>query len=356
MHSLMRIPHCISLLSLLMFTQVSCADNSDPASLMSEWANCKQEFLNEINDSLDTVLSQLDNLEIQARSNGDLAKLNAVKETHAVFVEKGTVPPSIDRTEFDRVRKKASAAFSLASKELVVKALRSKEDKIAELIDKEAKLLLVPLVADVQARWTAAVSSYWKEVEEAKVVIVAQLKIRESKARADGDPTVVNAMKEATQSFQATGIVPDMVSTAQYDKLRKDSREKLKQTNKSLVRLLLMNGQDELASTIADSLEAALVGERSENGEVTQARLDRRKEWVNTSYKTVFRHVGGKRWKEYESSGKLVRDLNETGRTDDYVEVFLLDRKQTFRLYERRADMLKDGRWEWVSNGNWSNN
>lgn len=79
-----------------------------------------------------------------------------------------------------------------------------------------------------------------------------------------------------------------------------------------------------------------------------------RSRWINESYDTTIYQVDGKRWAERENkTGTVKWDLEETARTDDYIELRNAGRGQTWRVFARRID-LKDGDgWKWLSNGRW---
>ena len=81
---------------------------------------------------------------------------------------------------------------------------------------------------------------------------------------------------------------------------------------------------------------------------------DDRLRWSNTSYDSQLRHIKGKNWEEFDNkTGKLRWHLTETSRTEEYVELKLLERDQLYRVYSLRLELLKDGKWGWLSNGKW---
>jgi hypothetical protein len=55
-----------------------------------------------------------------------------------------------------------------------------------------------------------------------------------------------------------------------------------------------------------------------------------------------------------ENKTKKVRwQLDEISRGPDYIELFLPDRQQTLRVYDKRVDFKVSGKWQWLSNGYW---
>jgi hypothetical protein len=75
---------------------------------------------------------------------------------------------------------------------------------------------------------------------------------------------------------------------------------------------------------------------------------------VNLSYNTIIQHVGNKDWEEFDNkTGRLHLRYVEKARTADYLEVICPARNQELRFYAKRAELKKDGKWEWVANGHW---
>lgn len=84
------------------------------------------------------------------------------------------------------------------------------------------------------------------------------------------------------------------------------------------------------------------------------AQTDKRSRWLNHSYKSEIRHVEGKRWVEVvNATQKTSWHYTETGRTPEYIELFLEERKQTMRFSATRMDLNRGGKWDWVANGRW---
>lgn len=81
---------------------------------------------------------------------------------------------------------------------------------------------------------------------------------------------------------------------------------------------------------------------------------DTRRTWLNTSYDSTVRHVRDKTWEEVDNkTGKVKWPLTEKDRTTEYIELQLAERDHTYRLLPTKLELLKDGKWEWLSNGKW---
>lgn len=76
--------------------------------------------------------------------------------------------------------------------------------------------------------------------------------------------------------------------------------------------------------------------------------------WINESYDCVTYHVKDKQWAELDNKTKKIKwYYSETARTPEYVELFNETRKETVRFFAKRAEFMKGGKWEWISNGHW---
>jgi hypothetical protein len=84
--------------------------------------------------------------------------------------------------------------------------------------------------------------------------------------------------------------------------------------------------------------------------------LGERSVWVNKSYKSKIVKITNSVWHEIMDEGKkLAWHYDLVDANDDYVELYLRERKQYMRIYADHAD-LKDGNdWKLVANGNWTN-
>ena len=341
-------------LALQAFWSTNCSgQNQSDSAIADEWQTSKQAFLYDINRSLNLILQQLDTLESKLRNEGSFDKVKALTEIRALFVEKGEIHRSIDRAEYDRVREQAVQSFASRKKELLTKALQARNDSIAEIIKLEHDELSNPLVADINARWASAIANYHTERDEAKALIVSQLEKIESKARTDADPAAVATAKKAKADFLENVALPTGVAKGPYEARINKAKDRLQQINKSLVRTLLLNNQDDMASSMASSLGTAVVSPKFGKSLQTRHVDDSRKAWRNISYNTTFFHREGDAWEEVNLSGKLEKKVRELSRNNDYVEVMLIERQHLLRLFKDHAEMLKDGRWQWVANGEW---
>jgi len=85
-----------------------------------------------------------------------------------------------------------------------------------------------------------------------------------------------------------------------------------------------------------------------------QEQGDGRSRWINESYDTTIYHVKGKQWEVSDNkTGKVVWNLVETARTEDYVELFNAKRKEHQRLFAKRMEAKRGDKWRWLANGHW---
>jgi hypothetical protein len=81
---------------------------------------------------------------------------------------------------------------------------------------------------------------------------------------------------------------------------------------------------------------------------------DRRRIWSNQSYNSRIEWVVNDSWREVENLTGVTRwHFRELSRTDEYLELQLIERSQTIRFYPDKAEVLNNGKWEWISNGKW---
>jgi S1-C subfamily serine protease len=81
---------------------------------------------------------------------------------------------------------------------------------------------------------------------------------------------------------------------------------------------------------------------------------DSRKAWVNESAGTTVQWINADNWNEFETgSGKPRLTYREVHRNKQYIELSSVDRKQSIRIYVRRANVLKGDRWDLLANGHW---
>jgi len=223
---------------------------------------------------------------------------------------------------------------------VISQSLQSKEEAAATFI------------AEVQAKWRKAATDYATEVEKAKSLILIQLEKMEAKARTAGQSSSVEKAKIAKERFIATGTLPIGVSAKIYETKISREKDRLKGINKSLVKTLLLNQHDDQAKALERDLPIAL--NQLANYSTLDLTFDNgRTAWNNRSYNTVLYHRQGDVWEEMNAAGKREREVKEISRNSEYIELLLVDRQHKIRLYEKRADMFKDGRWQWVCHGEW---
>ena len=80
-----------------------------------------------------------------------------------------------------------------------------------------------------------------------------------------------------------------------------------------------------------------------------------RTKWVNETDGTTVRLVKDKVWEEVDNkTGQVNFELEETARSEEFIEILCPKRKVSFRLLANRLDQKKDGNWERIANGRWS--
>ena len=79
-----------------------------------------------------------------------------------------------------------------------------------------------------------------------------------------------------------------------------------------------------------------------------------RVKWMNETDGTTVRRVKESVWEEVDNvTGKVKYELQETGRSAEFIEVLCPKRKITFRLLAQRMEQKKDGNWGRVADGRW---
>lgn len=93
----------------------------------------------------------------------------------------------------------------------------------------------------------------------------------------------------------------------------------------------------------------------AKEGNVTKEN-DQRKKWLNTTYNSTFIFVKDKEWTEIDNKTKQSKmSWKELSRTAEYIELYSDKKKEQIRLYPKKLDFLKNGKWEWLSNGKYQN-
>jgi hypothetical protein len=95
---------------------------------------------------------------------------------------------------------------------------------------------------------------------------------------------------------------------------------------------------------------AATAGDRPNT--VSEGSVD--KQWINKSYKTVLKKVADGKWHEVKAeTGEVVWHLDELRATADYVELFLVERKQTIRVFADKMQLIEGNSSKDVAYGFW---
>jgi formylglycine-generating enzyme required for sulfatase activity len=123
---------------------------------------------------------------------------------------------------------------------------------------------------------------------------------------------------------------------------------------KTTITMVLIGGLLGLALFASSSGEQPSATPDKETANNTAASKGERLRWRNASYNNTLRHVKGKEWAEFDNkTGKVGLHYKETARTKDYLELFCTERNQELRFFADKAELKKNGKWEWVSTGYW---
>lgn len=118
-----------------------------------------------------------------------------------------------------------------------------------------------------------------------------------------------------------------------------------------------VNWQDYDYLTLSDMCQKARSSKPVSKSEDRAAKVngtDPREKWSNESYNSQLEQVGKDSWQEFDKvTGKVLWHYRELSRNSEYLELLLTERDQKIRFYPHKAELLKDGKWEWVSNGKW---
>jgi hypothetical protein len=202
--------------------------------------------------------------------------------------------------------------------------------------------------ANAERQWAAAKQRYSESLDKARQSVIEQLNGSDTRARAAGDLAKVKKIKSERDAFEDRGELPSGFDKATYNRRLQTAQDELKKAHKEYLAYLLKARRDDEAEELEKELQNLL---SSSN---TTGAPDHRTRWFSTSYKTIFYWVKDKTWAEVDE-GKTEPKWywRETRREPDYVELFLPARDETWRFSASRADLKRDGKWEWGANGYW---
>ncbi len=337
---------------LCLFAACVYSSDDERQSPESRWETAKSKFISDLQESLESVDSQLSSKEAKARSSGDVTELSVIKRLRSSLVEDGKLPPGVDPKTYDSMRQQALEALESSKDAIVASALKRELDPVATAIDEEFKLLSQLQFSEIEARWGLAVKKYQSSIRGARDEIREQIVEIEDAARKEGDISGVDWAKNAIERLEHSGVIPDRVLRRAYDLKVKTANRQLEDVNESLVQELLVGRWDKQAKEMQGKLTQVLNTPLSTP--VTIDPQDKRTTWNNKSYSTVYFNLGDGKWEERYYDGKLVREVREVRRTDKYIELLLLDRNHHIRFFRDHAMLLENGRWKWVANGFWT--
>lgn len=205
---------------------------------------------------------------------------------------------------------------------------------------------------DLEKQWHEAKSRYAQESEKLKQSVLHYLTTFETKARERGDTAKLKEINLERDAFNQRGEFPKDFNRSAYDRNRKSAQDELKKAHKALLISYLKQRKDTEAQAL--EFEFNELTAPTAKPPIPDASKDIPLRWLNTSYDSTLYHVRGKQWAEMANATKKVNwHLEEISRGSDYIELFLPDRQQTWRVFDRRVDFKVNGQWQWLSNGYW---
>jgi hypothetical protein len=213
-------------------------------------------------------------------------------------------------------------------------------------------------VETTEEQWDKAKATYREQLQKLGEEVLARIASLEKKARENGDLARVKEYKAMSDAFTDSGELPSVINKADYERKRKRVQDDLRREAKLVIAAYLKDKRDTDAEDINQELSELLAVEKASDASdssLPPVPEDSRKRFVNLSYDNIIIHVRGKKWEQIDSKTKKhTWWLTETGRDDKYIYVHCADRKQDWRIGEKRMDLLQPNKsWVWLSNGYW---
>lgn len=215
---------------------------------------------------------------------------------------------------------------------------------------------LGPEEPGIEEKWDQAKEEYFEAIETLNQVVLDRLEAMDDKARERGDIARVKRYKAEREAFDEKGEFPASVDKAEYRKQLKEVHRELRRAYKAAQIAFLKERLDADAEFLEQEYQRLLDPQKAKEAAsagATGKTVDKRKCWKCVTYNTMHTHLKGKTWQDLEPSGKVRLHYKELSRNDDYIELRCVERDYLVRVYDKRMDIHKDGRWQWLAYGSW---
>ena len=194
--------------------------------------------------------------------------------------------------------------------------------------------------------WERAKEDYTFTIEKLKDDILDDLDDLEAKARERGELDRVKKIVAERDAFEDENSFPPSIRPREFERALKAAQDQLRKSAKEAQKVMLVAREDEEAERVGTELEEVIS---------SSIQTHPRRPWINESYGTTVRHVRGNQWADIDNkTGKLHLSYKETARGKDFLEVYCAERDQELRFLSNRAELKRNGKWEWVAHGHWA--
>jgi hypothetical protein len=230
-----------------------------------------------------------------------------------------------------------------------------------------ASLCLAAEEASIEGTWEQAKEDYFDALDEVNQSVLDRLEALDEKARERGDVAKVKRYKAERAAFEEQGEFPPSMDKAEYRKQLKSVQAELRKAYKATQIAYLKERRDDEAEELEAELKrlldpqarrddvprvAATVRVAARPAAKAKPAADRTR-WKSITYGTTLTHVKDKQWQDLEPSGEVRLSYKELDCNDEYIELYCIEREYPIRVYAKRMDIFKDGRWQWLGNGSW---
>lgn len=204
-------------------------------------------------------------------------------------------------------------------------------------------------VAEAEKQWEDAKQNYAAELSKLQKSVDDHFAAFERKARERGDTKRLKELSEERVAYEESGAMPKYFDRFSYARHKRTAQSDLKNSQKVLLTAYLKAKRDAEALELEDEL-ASLLEPPSDEATTKDARV----RWLNTSYKTTIHQIKSKEWAETQNWDQVVKwRLKETGRTREYIELYNMTRRETWRVYGNRVDLKEGDGWKLIAHGRW---
>lgn len=337
-----------------------------PEEAFVAWNEARAGFLKSIIDARSEVMNELAKMDASARTEGDFESVKKLVQSQREFEENGDLPDMVNGEAYESARRKAETDFEANTKSILTSLLKLREDALAEVVATERSWLLDRSVADAYSRWSSAESNYGSEITGARERVVQQFEKAQNQARERGDVGLAESYKKSVDTFLDSGTLMDLSLRATYEQQLQKAKKKLEAAHRSIIRSASATGNQAVVADLEKKLAEAfdpsirksplgLIQKKVDKENMAAKRSnDSRKSWRNDTYRAHITWKQGEEWEEIDdATGQLKWHYRETARNDDYIEMVLIERNHTIRIFDDRADIFLEGEWRFVSGGGW---